>query len=218
MCQYLVETIPLPLRDFTSRPHMIVIRSFDVNHPGAEVETLIGGVAGGSIMRGVLKVGDEIEVRPGIVSKKSDDQMKITPIQSKVITLYAEDNDLQYAVPGGLIGVGTMIDPTLTRADRLVGQVLGHRGYLPDVYIEVEVKYYLLKRLLGVRASEGGKQAKIEKLSRHELILVNIGSTSTGGKVVAVKSEVAKISLMNPVCTNLNEKLLFLEGLSNIGD
>jgi translation initiation factor 2 gamma subunit (eIF-2gamma) len=30
---------------------------------------------------------------------------------------------LQYAVPGGLIGVGLTVDPTLTRADRLVGQV-----------------------------------------------------------------------------------------------
>ena len=27
-----------------------------------------------------------------------------------------------YAVPGGLIGVGTKIDPTLCRADRMVGQ------------------------------------------------------------------------------------------------
>lgn len=39
------------------------------------------------------------------------------------MSLYAEHNDLKFAVPGGLIGVGTKIDPTLTRADRLVGQV-----------------------------------------------------------------------------------------------
>jgi len=208
VCQFLVERIPVPIRDFESRPHLIVIRSFDVNKPGEEVERLKGGVAGGSIMRGVLKLGDEVEVRPGIVSKKSDDQViKCTPIISKIITLYAEDNDLQYAVPGGLIGVGTMIDPTLTRADRLVGHVLGHKGFLPDVYIEVEVRYYLLKRLLGVRAQEGSRQAKIEKLNKHEVLLVNIGSTSTGGKVVGMKSDLAKISLMAPVCTKIKEKI-----------
>lgn len=208
VCQFLAERIPVPIRDFTSAPHLIVIRSFDVNKPGEEVERLKGGVAGGSIMRGVLKLGDEIEVRPGIVSKKSDDQaIKCTPIISRIITLYAEENDLQFAVPGGLIGVGTMIDPTLTRADRLVGHVLGHRGKLPDVYIEVEVKYYLLKRLLGVRAQEGSRQAKIEKLNKHEVLLVNIGSTSTGGKVVAMKSDLAKISLMAPVCTMEGEKI-----------
>jgi translation initiation factor 2 gamma subunit (eIF-2gamma) len=53
--------------------------------------------------------------------------------------LFAEKNELQFAVPGGLIGVGTTIDPTLTRADRLVGQVLGEVGELPDVFVELEV-------------------------------------------------------------------------------
>lgn len=33
-----------------------VIRSFDVNKPGCEVDDLKGGVAGGSILKGVLKV------------------------------------------------------------------------------------------------------------------------------------------------------------------
>jgi translation initiation factor 2 gamma subunit (eIF-2gamma) len=57
---------------------------------------------------------------------------------------------------GGLIGCGTLIDPTLTRADRLVGQVLGMRGLLPDVFVEVEISFYLLRRLLGVK-TEGSK-------------------------------------------------------------
>ena len=51
--------------------------------------------------------------------------MQCVPLFSRILSLFAESNDLQFAVPGGLIGVGTMIDPTLTRADRLVGQVLG---------------------------------------------------------------------------------------------
>ena len=36
-----------------------------MNKPGSEVEELRGGVAGGSILRGVLRVGQEIEIRPG---------------------------------------------------------------------------------------------------------------------------------------------------------
>ena len=35
---------------------LTVIRSFDVNKPGCEVDDLKGGVAGGSILKGVLKV------------------------------------------------------------------------------------------------------------------------------------------------------------------
>ena len=208
VCEYLVHKIPVPLRDFTSVPRLIVIRSFDVNKPGQDVANLQGGVAGGSILQGVLRVGDEIEVRPGIVSKSENGEgMKCSPIFSKVSSLYAESNDLQYAVPGGLIGVGTRIDPTLTRADRLVGQVLGLKGQLPDVFAEIEISYYLLRRLLGVKTSDGGKQAKVQKLSKSEILMVNIGSTATGGKVMAVKNDLAKIALTQPVCTQEGEKI-----------
>jgi len=209
VCEYLVHKIPVPVRDFTSVPRLIVIRSFDVNKPGQDVSNLQGGVAGGSILQGVLRVGDEIEVRPGIVSKGDggDGTMKCCPIFSRVSSLYAESNDLQYAVPGGLIGVGTRIDPTRTRADRLVGQVLGLRGQLPDVFAEIEISYYLLRRLLGVKMSDGGKQAKVQKLAKAEILMVNIGSTATGGKVQAVKGELAKIALTQPVCTQDGEKI-----------
>lgn len=56
LCEYITKKIPIPQRDFTSAPRLIVIRSFDVNKPGCEVDDLKGGVAGGSILRGVLKV------------------------------------------------------------------------------------------------------------------------------------------------------------------
>jgi translation initiation factor 2 subunit 3 len=211
VCEYIVRKIPLPPRDFTSVPRLIVIRSFDVNRPGQDVSDLQGGVAGGSILQGVLRVGDEIEVRPGIVTKQEDENgnttMVCSPIYSKISSLYAEQNDLQFAVPGGLIGVGTRIDPTLTRADRLVGQVLGLKGDLPDVFSEIEISYYLLRRLLGVKTSDGGKQAKVQKLSKNEILMVNIGSTATGGRVVAVKGELAKVALTQPVCTTEGEKI-----------
>src|SRR5690606_38320541 len=159
---------------FTSVPRLIVIRSFDVNKPGEEINELKGGVAGGSILQGVLRVGDEIEVRPGIVTKDAEGKIQCKPIFSRIVSLFAEHNELQYAVPGGLIGVGTKIDPTLTRADRLVGQVLGLRGQLPEVFTKVEISYYLLRRLLGVRTQDISKQAKVSKLTKGEVLIVNI--------------------------------------------
>lgn len=212
VCEYIARYIPIPSRNFTGPPRLIVIRSFDVNKPGEDISSLKGGVAGGSILQGVLRVGDEIEIRPGIISKDDSGNMRCTPIYSRVVSLYAESNDLQYAVPGGLIGVGTKIDPTLTRADRLVGQVLGLRNNLPEIFIEIEISFYLLRRLLGVQTQEGTKQAKVEKLSKGEVLMVNIGSTSTGGKVVklleAANGEpIARISLNQPVCTQDGEKI-----------
>lgn len=87
----------------------------------------------------MLKVNQLIEVRPGIVVKDDGGKIKCTPIYSRIVSLFAEQNELQFAVPGGLIGVGTTMDPTLTRADRLVGQVLGEVGSLPEVFVELEV-------------------------------------------------------------------------------
>merc|ERR1712000_349764 len=156
----------------------------NVNKPGSEIDDLKGGVAGGSILHGVLKLGDEIEIRPGIVSRDDGGALKCTPIFSRVVTLNSESNDLKYAIPGGLIGVGTIIDPTLCRADRLVGHVLGLRGKLPEIYSEIEVNFYLLRRLLGVKTADG-KQAKVAKLAKNEVLMVNIGSNSTGAKVSA---------------------------------
>lgn len=195
-----IVNIPVPLRDFSMDPYMMVIRSFDVNKPGADIDELKGGVAGGSILHGMLKMGDEIEIRPGIVTRDEKGNLRCTPIFSRVVSLNSEANDLKYAVPGGLIGVGTRIDPTLCRADRLVGFVLGLRGKSPDIYGQIEVNFYLLRRLLGVA---DGKQRKVEKLAKNEILMVNIGSTSTGAKVAAIKRDAAKLVLTSPACTNI---------------
>ncbi|KAI3624916.1 GCD11 [Malassezia furfur] len=202
----IVKKVPVPVRDFTASPRLIVIRSFDVNKPGAEIDELKGGVAGGSILSGVLRLGQEIEVRPGIVTKDSEGKIHCRPIYSRIVSLLAEHNPLQFAVPGGLIGVGTKIDPTLCRADRLVGQVLGEVGKLPAIYTELEINYFLLRRLLGVK-SDDKKQTKVQKLAKNEVLMVNIGSTSTGGRVMSVKADLAKIFLTSPACTEVGEKI-----------
>ena len=202
---------------------MIIIRSFDVNHPGSEVKKLLGGVAGGSILRGVLRLHDEVEIRPGHITKEVDGSFRCNPILSRVENLKAESNELQYAVPGGLIGVGLRVDPTVTRGDKLVGQVLGAKGSLPDIFMDIEVKFYLLKKLLGVKTADGEKAAKVAKLIKAELLMANIGSTSVGARVIScefAKDEdkdgvartrssegIVKLQLTQPVCTLELEKV-----------
>lgn len=216
VCEYITKKIPIPVRDFMVKPRLIVIRSFDVNKPGCEVKDLKGGVAGGSILRGVLKVGEEIEVRPGIISRDTESgRVVCQPIRSRIISLYTESNELQFAVPGGLIGVGTKIDPTLCRADRMVGQVLGAVDSLPKIYTELEISYFLLRRLLGVRTEGDKKGAKVQKLAKNETLMVNIGSLSTGGRVLAVKADLGKITLTNPVCTEEGEKIALSRRIDN---
>ncbi|KAJ6550984.1 P-loop containing nucleoside triphosphate hydrolase protein [Mycena vulgaris] len=204
--EYIVKRIPIPVRDFSSDPRLIVIRSFDVNKPDAGVNVLKGGVAGGSILAGILRLGQEVEIRPGVVTKGNDGATHCKPIFSRIVSLHAENNLLQFAVPGGLIGVGTTIDPTLCRADRLVGQVLGAVGKLPDIYTELEISLFLLRRLLGVK-TEDQKQTKVSRLQKDDVLLINIGSTSTGGRVLSVRADLAKIQLTSPACTEIGERI-----------
>merc|ERR1712130_325568 len=141
-------------------------------------------------------------------TKDSNGNSLCAPIRSRIMSLAAEQNALQYAVPGGLIGVRTKIDPAQTRGDRLVGQVVGLPGQLPNIFIEIEVKYYLLRRLLGVKTEGDAKAGKVSKLKKGEIIMVNIGSTAAGGRVLGIKeNDSAKITLTNPVCTQVDDKV-----------
>jgi len=200
----IVKTVPIPHRDFLAPSRLIVIRSFDVNKPGCTINNLQGGVAGGSLLQGVIRLGDEVEIRPGLVVK-SDSSCTCTALKTRVLSLYAEEVDLQYAVPGGLIGVGTSLDPILCKSDRLVGQIIGQPGSLPDVFLEIEVNFFLLKWLLGVK--DDASKTKVTKLGRGEMLLVNIGSTSTGGRVLGVAKDIVKLQLMQPVCAQLNDNI-----------
>ena len=71
---------------------------------------------------------------------------------------------------------------------------------------ELEISLFLLRRLLGVK-TEDKKQTKVSKLAKNELLLINIGSTSTGGRVLSVKADLAKIQLTSPACTEIGEKV-----------
>jgi len=111
---------------------MIVIRSFDVNKPGEDAETLRGGVAGGTILKGCLRVGEEIAIRPGYITRNSQTgQTNWTEIRSQITTLKADENHLMYAVPGGLLAVGMKVDPQFTRSDNMVGHIIGHPNQMP---------------------------------------------------------------------------------------
>ena len=206
---YHLCNLPIPKRDLISPPRFIVVRSFDINHPGEEAQNLQGGVAGGTLMRGILKVGEIVEIRPGIVIKDSNGNISISPIYSRILSLRAENNDLLYAIPGGLIGVGLKVDPFLTRANKLIGKFLGHPGKLPQISATIVVKTHLLKNILGLKRGDKAL-THISEIRIGEVLLVNAGSTSIGSTVKAIegeKNDIVTFALSFPICTEISEKI-----------
>jgi translation initiation factor 2 subunit 3 len=111
--------------DKTSRNNnnfkMPIIRSFNINKPGTSIDELQGGVVGGSIIFGKIKMDDDIYLVPGILIKEEN---KYKPIKAKIISINSEKNKLSEAQAGGLIGVQLDIDPGLTADDGIVGNMV----------------------------------------------------------------------------------------------
>jgi translation initiation factor 2 subunit 3 len=208
---YYLCNLPIPKRDFVSPPRFIVIRSFDINHPGTEGENLEGGVAGGTLTRGILRLGEVVEIKPGFITKNQNGEHVVQPLYSRIVSLRTEENDLIYAVPGGLIGVGLKLDPFLTSKDKLNGRILGYPGKLPDIYISIVVKTHLMARLVGSKGTDKNS-AHVGEIKSKEILLINVGSTSIASTVVDISGpnrDIVKFSLTPPVCAEIGETVAF---------
>lgn len=193
--------MPNPPRDHTLDPRMLVVRSFDVNKPGTSAHDLKGGVLGGTIVQGVFRVGDEIEVLPG-AKVKQDSQERYEPLYTEITSLMSGSEVLDVAYPGGLIAVGTNLDPSLTKADGLIGNVVGKPGHLPEPLYEVDLEYRLLERVVGVE-----KVGPVEPLKVGEPLMINIGTSLSLGLVSSVKGDVVHLKLKIPVIAEKKQRV-----------
>jgi translation initiation factor 2 subunit 3 len=191
----LIETIerviPTPKRDASKPPLMYIARSFDINKPGTRPSDLQGGVLGGSLLQGRLKLGDEIELRPGIAPSADG---HTSEIRTKISSLVSGGNELDELHPGGLAAVGTTLDPAFTKADALMGRLVGTAETLPPVTQKVRVKVTLLDRVVGVQ-----REMKVEKIHSNELVSLNVGTTVAPGKVTSARGDEVEIHLARPV-------------------
>ena len=188
------EIIPTPKRDETKPPLMYIIRSFDINRPGTSIEDLEGGIVGGTIAQGKFAVGDEIEIRPGI-SAEREGKTVYNPLISEIVSLRAGEKNVKEAHCGGLVGVGTMLDPSFSKADGLTGNIAGKTGLLPPTSTELTLETHILERAVGTK-----ELLKVERINLDETLLLHVGAAVNLGKVTSIKNNVAKIKLSRPIC------------------
>lgn len=193
LIQALEELIPTPKREETKPPLMYVVRSFDINKPGTPTEKLEGGIIGGTILQGKFEVGDEIEIRPGVTVEEG--RGGYTPLSSEVVSLHAGGKNVKEAHCGGLVGMGSLLDPSFSKADGLTGNMVGKTGALPPTLSELTLEPHILERAVGTK-----ELMEIEEISMNETLLLHVGAAITVGKIVSMKKGNATLKLTRPVC------------------
>ena len=186
--------IPTPKRDPSLPPIMYIIRSFDVNKPGTTIEDLEGGIIGGTIAQGKFAVGEEIEIRPGIMAER-EGKTVYDPLISEIVSLHSGEQSVEEATCGGLVGVGTLLDPSYSKADGLTGSIAGKTGMLPPTLTELTLETFVLERAVGTK-----ELLKVEKINPDETLLLHIGSAVNVGKVFGIKQNTIKVKLTRPIC------------------
>ena len=201
LVQALDSTIPEPERDPSASPVMLIARSFDVNKPGSSWKDLKGGVIGGSLIRGVLHDGDDFEIRPGL-SMQVENRIRWEPIVTMVTSIQTGSKKVEDATPGGLLGVGTRLDPALTKSDALAGQVAGLPGKLPPVWERLHFQVTLMERVVGSES-----EVNVEPLKIKEPLMLSVGTSVTVGVVSNVKKDQIEAVLKRPVCAEVGARI-----------
>ncbi len=200
--QAIQNMIPTPPRDVQKPALLKIARSFDVNRPGASPDNLKGGVIGGSLSQGLLHPGDRLEICPGRLVE-SEGRKQWVPLETKVVTLLAGSEVQDEITPGGLVGVGTMLDPVMTKSDTLVGQVAGEPGKLPPVKNSFIMEMQLLERVVGVT-----DESAVEPIHSSEPLMLNVGTATTVGVVSSAREGgVVQVQLKRPVCAEVGDRV-----------
>lgn len=192
------ETIPSPNLDLKKPLKMFVARSFDINKPGTEIKKIKGAILGGSISQGIVKIGDELELCPGI-----DGKTKI-----KVLSISTNKGLLNEAHAGGLIAIGTDLDPSIAQNDQLRGKILAKIDSLPKPTNQMKIKMTLFERMINF-------DPKNAELKINDPLVLTIGTNTSVGFIKSIKKDELEINLKNEEILEINEKIAISKNINN---
>jgi translation initiation factor 2 subunit 3 len=179
--------------DNKEMPLFLIARSFDINKPGAEISKLHGGVLGGALKQGSLKIGDTIEVKPGYSYKKQN-KYHYQTVKSKIVSMQKGEYPITEALPGGSLAIETELDPALTKADALSGGVASKEGLLPEITENIKIKYTLFGEVFGT-----GKHEPVQGIKPNEMLMLSLNTSITVGQVAKTGKDSVELTLKIPV-------------------
>jgi len=175
-----------------------VIRSFDINKPDTDIDHMKGGVLGGCVIGNQeIKVGDILEIRPGLITQSGAH----IPLQTKINTIFSEQQSLKSCTMGGLFALGTLMDPALTKADRLIGSLVGLPENLPPVISTMTIKMTYINL---------EPDQKVEKLKNDKEYYFMMGNLFIKGKCKAtVQKNTFTVEFDHPICTCVQKCIIY---------
>ncbi len=198
------EHIKKPERDLKKEPRFLIARSFDVNKPGTGIDNLKGGVIGGSLVTGVLRKGDKIEIRPGVSTKN-----KWLHPKTFLIKIMQSGVELEEAGPGGLVAIQTELDPALTRGDNLTGNIAGLEGKLPEAVENLKIQAELFDYVIGIKG-----QQKVDNIKTGDVLMLTVAIAKSVGAVISAHGEICELKLKLPVCAEKNDRVALSRQIS----
>jgi translation initiation factor 2 subunit 3 len=195
------EYIPTPKRDTEKPPLMYIARSFDVNKPGAKLSELKGGVVGGSLLQGTLTKGEKIEIAPGR-KREIEGKQVLESIFTTAYSLITGGTVTNTALPGGLIAIGTELDPAMVKSDSLAGKIVGRPGQLPPVLDFFDLSMCLLKRAVGTV-----DEKNVDPLKTNEPLMLTVGTATTVGIISELRPDWIRVKLKLPVCADQGQRI-----------
>lgn len=204
-----LATLPLPQRSASEKPLFIIARSFDINKPGTTPDKLRGAVLGGTLTRGTLKIGDTIDIKPGIAVKEAN-QVHYKPFKTKIRGLFKGSHKVESITPGGSVSIETELDMALGKSDLLGGCVASVEGVLPDASSTLRMKYELFKEMIGTVPA-----TKVDSLKPSEMIMLSINTSVTVGIIKSLKGAEAELNLRIPIVPFKGENIAIARNINN---
>ncbi|EMR75640.1 translation initiation factor 2 subunit gamma (aeIF-2g) [Thermoplasmatales archaeon SCGC AB-540-F20] len=195
------EYIPTLEGDIDKPPLMYIARSFDVNKPGSQPGDMKGGVVGGTLLQGILNKGDEIEISPGR-RIEVDGKQTLEPIITKVHSFFTGGTSVDEATPGGLLAIGTLLDPSRVKSDSFSGRIVGKPEKIPPVLESFDLSMHLLKRVVGTI-----DEKNVEPLKTNEPLMLTVGTATTVGIITEIRENKVRVKLKLSVCAEEGQRI-----------
>jgi len=188
-------------RDTKDIPNFLVARSFDINKPGTTPGKLKGTVLGGTLKKGILKIGDTIEIKPGITIKEAN-QFSYRTVKTKITALHKGSHDLKELTPGGSASIETELDMSVGKTDALSGCVVSLEGKLPEITSEIKMKFELFPEIVGALSA-----TDVQPLKSTETLMLSANTSVSVGIVKKATKDEALLSLKIPIVPFEKEKV-----------